>query len=1075
MNKKVRYYIDRYSNFVIENYNIAGAFSNFLPGISGLFGIPMWVFYVNRGQCVCSFGIGTKDGSIMEFLPANRAYQLAPSQSFRTFLKIRKAKQKIFYEPFRSYSGETKANIIQRMFINACELRIEEINSTLGLDTEVIYFTVPNESFPALARVITIRNNLREGISIELLDGAPLVIPYGVSNFFLQKLRRTVEAWMSVENLDKRIPFYKLKTDPKDSSEIKFIEEGHFYVAFSSKNGKGGFLSPIVDPEVVFGKITDFSYPVNFANTEMFKHIKNQMAQNKLPSAMGWTTFELKRGEDIRIYSLFGHMSSKEKLNLFSPRFTKEEFFIDKRKENKILIDEIQQYIFTESADRRYDGYCRQTFLDNVIRGGLPLTISNSGTYVLYIYSRKHGDLERDYNKFLIEPSYFSQGDGNYRDINQNRRNDVFFNPDINDFNIIYFYNLIQADGYNPLILKGIKFKVEDIELISKILKEKITEEGFNKIKPLLLNEFTPGRLFMEMEKYQIPFKDIWYDVLEIFSKNCSVIYDAEHGEGFWIDHWTYNLDLVENFLSIYPERLKEIFLDKKEFTFYDNAFFVKPRSLRYLLKGDVVRQYHSLDHDPKKIYLIRQRKTQPHLMRTKNGEGEIYKTTLLVKMLCIIINKISTLDPFGKGIEMEADKPGWCDAMNGLPGLFGSSVPELFELKRMVDFIIDSLDRINLEDNYSIEMPEELYDFVRNIEGLLRQGLDDFSYWDKSNSFKEEYRDKVRYGFTGVEKSLRYSELKDILKLFDLKLRGSIKKVSISKNGVVPTYFINELTRYEVTEKTDPAKGLPIVRPLEFRSISLPLFLEGPVRALKIEKDKKKARALYRALKKTALYDRKLKMYKINEPLGDVSKEIGRSVVFTPGWLENESIWLHMEYKYLLEILRSGLYEEFFEEFKTILVPFLRPNVYGRSIFENSSFIVSSAFPDPKLHGRGFVARLSGSTAEMLNIWILMNVGEQPFFVNEKGQLNLRFRPALPSWLFKKGKYTFMFLGKVPVTYYNPERKNTAGKGSVKVSSISIEYPDARRIDIKGNIIPWPYSKDIRDRSVNRIDIYLK
>jgi len=41
------------------------------------------------------------------------------------------------------------------------------------------------------------------------------------------------------------------------------------------------------------------------------------------------------------------------------------------------------------------------------------------------VYSRKHGDLERDYNFFMLSPTFLSQGNGNYRDVNQNRRNDV--------------------------------------------------------------------------------------------------------------------------------------------------------------------------------------------------------------------------------------------------------------------------------------------------------------------------------------------------------------------------------------------------------------------------------------------------------------------------------------------------------------------------------------------------------------------------------------------------------------------------------------------------------------------------
>jgi len=77
-----------------------------------------------------------------------------------------------------------------------------------------------------------------------------------------------------------------------------------------------------------------------------------------------------------------------------------------------------------------------------------------------------------------------------------------------------------------------------------------------------------------------------------------------------------------------------------------------------------------------------------------------------------------------------------------------------------------------------------------------------------------------------------------------------------------------------------------------------------------------------------------------------------------------HQSIWLHMSYKFYLELLRGGLYEEFFHEIKTGLVPFMDNAVYGRSPLEASSFIVSSAFPDKKMHGAGFqVARIHVST----------------------------------------------------------------------------------------------------------------
>ena len=41
-----------------------------------------------------------------------------------------------------------------------------------------------------------------------------------------------------------------------------------------------------------------------------------------------------------------------------------------------------------------------------------------------------------------------------------------------------------------------------------------------------------------------------------------------------------------------------------------------------------------------------------------------------MISKLCILgMLKFSTLDPFGMGVEMEGGKPGWNDAMNGLPG----------------------------------------------------------------------------------------------------------------------------------------------------------------------------------------------------------------------------------------------------------------------------------------------------------------------------------------------------------------------------------------------------------------------
>ena len=83
--------------FSIRDYDEKKPFSNFLPGIAGLYGTPMWVFYVNRGQGIASFGTKNKDRAILEFFPANKAYQMTAQTGFRTFIKSKNSKSEALH------------------------------------------------------------------------------------------------------------------------------------------------------------------------------------------------------------------------------------------------------------------------------------------------------------------------------------------------------------------------------------------------------------------------------------------------------------------------------------------------------------------------------------------------------------------------------------------------------------------------------------------------------------------------------------------------------------------------------------------------------------------------------------------------------------------------------------------------------------------------------------------------------------------------------------------------------------------------------------------------------------------
>src|SRR5258708_36420867 len=93
-------HVDSLGRFILRDFDRAKPFSNFLPGIAGPLGIPMWIFYVNRGQAISSFGVESKDHPLMEYQPANKAYQLTSTLGFRTFLNGQDAYKPWQYEPF---------------------------------------------------------------------------------------------------------------------------------------------------------------------------------------------------------------------------------------------------------------------------------------------------------------------------------------------------------------------------------------------------------------------------------------------------------------------------------------------------------------------------------------------------------------------------------------------------------------------------------------------------------------------------------------------------------------------------------------------------------------------------------------------------------------------------------------------------------------------------------------------------------------------------------------------------------------------------------------------------------------
>ena len=1066
-------------SFVIKDYNLTTPFSNFLPGIAGVWGVPLWVFYVNRGQGVVSFGIKDKDHAISEFFPADKAYSLASSLGFRTFLKINKNK---VFEPFKPVSPSRRSHPFrdkgkESMIVRSDSLEIEEILPRQGLKIRVKYYTLPNTSVAGLVRKVTIENIAKLPIELEVIDGLSRIIPFGAINCFLKDMSRTLEAWMQAKVCD-NLAIFRLKVDPRDVSQTKYIEGANFNYSFYESNGKKKSAYIIVDPRAVFSHDTSFSAPVNFLK-KSFKVPLPQMTCGRTPSALSYFKYKLTKGQSRTFYSIFGSAFKSQLIESFT-KSVSGDFLRKKEQENQEIVEAVKNNCLCVSGSKNFSQYVKNTYLDNVLRGGYPYRANKSnnvefnGKSIYYIYSRKHGDLERDYNQFQLQPSYFSEGQANYRDINQNRRMDLFYEPALGSKNITYFLNFLKIDGYNPLVIKGEKLYFTKTKA-STILKDFGIKD--QKLFHLMVRGFYLGEFFKLLDEEKIRVKPRDELALRLLIKGEREP-QAIHSEGYWIDHWHYNLDLIESFLYFYPDKLEELFL-KEKFLFWDDEHCVKPRSSRYCLRAGKIYQAESLEIDREKRMSLKKRQRPKNFLRTK--KGKIYETNLIVKLLTLILNKAATLDPAGIGIEMEADKPGWCDSLNGLPALFGSSLSETLALKRAALMLSKALKQL-CSRTANISVSVEVSSFFEELSLLLNSSLSsgvkdkDYLWWDKSNSLKEKFREKTRSHLSGREKKISLQKLEKFLKKLVIKLNKGIDKAKDKKTGLPLTFFTYSVKSYDTKNGN--------IYPRVFAKKSLPLYLEGVVHTLRGGGKK----SLHSKLKKSALFDKKLKMYKLNASLKDESLEIGRSRIFTPGWLENESIWLHMEYKYFLELLKNGFYQEFFDSFYKCGVCFFDPEDYGRSPLENSSFIVSSVYPDKSLWGKGFVARLSGVTAELLNIWIILCLGKEPFYIDKNKQLCLRFSPILKKELFTitnetidfEGKkvtlppniFAFKLFSKTLVCYHNPKRKDTFNK-DCRIEKV-IVTSNGRKVFYSSGIIKSSLIFSLRGQRVERIDVYL-
>jgi len=713
------------------------------------------------------------------------------------------------------------------------------------------------------------------------------------------------------------------------------------------------------------------------------------------------------------------------------------------------------------------------------------------------------------------------QGPGNYRDVAQNRRNDVSFIPRVGGFDVKQFLSFIQADGYEPLTVEAIVFLYDDKVKARKVAAQVTTDANSAKILGDILSggAFRPGQVFSLCEQLNInrtADNDAFIQPILAGAQDRAM---AQYGTGYWADHWDYYLDLIEAYLGVFPDKEEALMYDTQLRYFFSTAT-VRPRSEKYVLdltfdgSSKHVIQLDSTYFDMGKASEQEQfRNANTGLIGIeaswqRTSEGTAFMSTPIAKLFLLCSIKFAMRDAWGMGVEYEGGRPGWLDSMNGLPGMVGSGMPETYELYLLTKYVKKVVDAYDRE----IVIPSELAHMITKIEHALdtlkATGYTDgeelpldvpqpyFEYWDAVATAREEYRGSVEYYFSGNETAYTAKHVSRITGRWLAEIEAGMGRAmkfgtkgfgDDGTSGIPPAFFSYDVTEWELNGNHND-QGLALVNAKAMKVGMFPLFLEAPVRYMKtIQDDDEKMKDMYERVLESGLRDKELQMYYLSASLEGQTYDMGRQIAFSPGWLENQSIWMHMSYKYYLQLIRGKQYESFFKEMKEYggILPFMDPVVYGRPLMECSSFIASSAFPDPSIHGEGFLARLSGSTAEFMDMWKEMFIGPKLFYLNKKGEVEMHLVPALPSWLFvdetvdnppsfdEDGNYvvTFKLFAAIDVTYHNPGAQDLFG---VPAKSYKVTMKDGTVEVVDTDYIPTKLAQSIRRvNSVESIDAY--
>ncbi|MBN2864240.1 MAG: hypothetical protein JXN62_13815 [Bacteroidales bacterium] len=710
-----------------------------------------WMYISSNGSL--SAGRKNRDNVLFPYYTVDKIHDYRDKTGSKTVCLVSKNNRTYLWEPF-TYDFEKFYRIERYLYksIYCNKIIFEERN--LDLDVSFRYGWYSSEKFGWIKKS-SLGNTGETDVKINILDGIRNILPYGIDYTFQNEFSNLLEAYRRNELLShSKLGLFVLSSIPMDTAEpsealkatavwsvaagtdVKYLISDKQLESFRTGEeistetevlaSRGAYYIKneyrlVKDQEICWYIIAD----VNKDSTDVVNldvYIKNKQNHS------------LKLEEDIEAGTLrlIRIVAGADGLQISHDEF------INARHFSNTLYNVMRGGIFSnnyciKSADfRLFLQQCNTDISEQFIEKNhnLPEKINFDDLtdrvksmknpdlericyeYLPLTFSRRHGDPSRPWNQFSIETKKADGSkkldyQGNWRDIFQNWEALTISFPEYIESVICKFVNGSTADGYNPY---------------------RIARAGLDWERP-----------------------------------------DPDHSWaniGYWGDHQIIYLQkFLEQSDNYHPGKLDEL-LTRKIFVYANVPYRIKP--IDQIIKDPKNTIVFDVDLNRKIEALTSKKGSDGKLLTLKTGE--IYKVTLMEKILCSLLSKLSNFIPEA-GIWLNTQRPEWNDANNALVGN-GASMVTLCYLRRSLGFWKRKLDRTTIKEfNISEEIItffDKIYLVFADNKNLIKTGFSDrdrYLFATQLGKAGSDYRESLyRYSFSGKVSVLSVGRLKDFI-----------------------------------------------------------------------------------------------------------------------------------------------------------------------------------------------------------------------------------------------------------------------------------------------------------------------